>query len=219
MPKFKSVSEAYAHLLKPGEFAYTVRPPGNRVLVFFSRALSAQLFDTLEGPGRWYSWSIYKNSVYLEPADLSLEFEVPKLRQMLNALDVDHEHADGRLELAELLWHKLQAIGQHVTRFAPQQANHSAQSDKYRWDLTKLKLEWTEVKLPKQARNIIAEVIDAEVSAYTVKEMDDFCRHINARGKLKTKQDPFRIFRYYAPVYYDHGWLQYPTRKVDGDGE
>lgn len=61
---------------------------------------------------------------------------------------------------------------------------------------------------------IVAQaLIDMGKTKATELELTEMMRDLVTYGKLKTKQDPMRIFRYYAPELGDDGFLYYPGKR------
>ena len=63
--------------------------------------------------------------------------------------------------------------------------------------------------LPKQAKAIAAGLHKAQYDFYTESEMREFMLNLVAERVLKTKQDPWRILRYYRKDLTHHGVFTY----------
>lgn len=63
-------------------------------------------------------------------------------------------------------------------------------------------------------KQIVANgLIEFGKSKATELELTEMMRDLVTRGILKTKQEPMRIFKYYAPELGDDGFLFYPTKR------
>lgn len=235
-PPYDSIRQAYEHLLK-----YEDRPPydyredDNWAVVYFDKTLVVRLFPTLELPGKWYSWGIYRENVIVNPEQLALKFTGVRLVEVYNHLRhsvskktgeplepaLDDDWVEQPLKVAKLVWTQFQAVGDRVTR-APQTNIAQQQADKYniRVDLLKSPDWEDELKsLPKQARVIAQGLADAEKTAYTERELESFARELAFTKKLKTKQDPIRVVKYYCPQLADLGLMSYPTKRNNAEEE
>lgn len=64
-----------------------------------------------------------------------------------------------------------------------------------------------------QKRIVAQALIDLGKSKATELEITEMMRDLVTYKKLKTKQDPMRIFRYYAPEMGDDGFVFYPGKR------
>ena len=230
-PPYDNMRQAYQHLLK-----YEDRPPydyredENWEVVYFDQTLVVRLFPTLELCGKWYNWSIYKSNVLVNPEQLAIKFTGVRLVDIYNQqraavakkLDkpveppLDETWTEQPLKVAQLVWVQFQTIGERITRQQNGGSGTRQESDKYtvRVDLLKSP-DWEEElkALPKQARVIARALADSEKTTYTEKELDSFARELSFTKKLKTKQDPVRVVKYYCPQLADLGLMSYPTKR------
>lgn len=88
----------------------------------------------------------------------------------------------------------------------------------YRVELDKLRQELAclttkELGLPRQAFVIANGLLAEERSTYSPEELDKFSIMLSREHKLKTKQDPLRVVKYYLPLLADKGWVIYPRKE------
>jgi hypothetical protein len=216
-PPYSSPDQAYAHLGPETSYApYEVREDGDWVLVLFTETGVARLFATLQEVGRRYTWSIYRHDVYVSAAHLSAKVPTETLRSLAEKVGLDTTGSS--LEVATILWNHYQQHGDRVTNRRLNLSSNSADEDKYLVRVDLLKDERVAellTTLPKQAQVIAKALADAERSTYTEEELVKFSSDLLLTGKLKTKQDPFRVVRYYAPALYDLGVMRYESRRVE----
>lgn len=235
-PPYDSIRQAYQHLLKYEDRApYDYREDDNWAVVYFDKTLVVRLFPTLELPGKWYAWGIYRENVLVNPEQLALKFTGVRLVEVYNHLrhsvskktgealepPLDENWIEQPLKVAKLVWTQFQAVGDRVTR-APQTNIAQQQADKYnvRVDLLKSPDWEAELKsLPKQARVIAQGLADSEKTTYTERELESFARELAFTKKLKTKQDPIRVVKYYCPQLADLGLMSYPTKRSSAEEE
>lgn len=66
---------------------------------------------------------------------------------------------------------------------------------------------------PGQKKIVATGLVDFGKSKATEIELTEMMRDLVTSGRLKTKQDPMRIFRYYAPELGDDGFVFYPSKR------
>jgi hypothetical protein len=217
-PPFRSVVEAYEHFkqdeLKRGYAPWDERRDGEWVVVYFKETHVVRCFPTLESVADWYAWSIYGLATFLSAAELSARFPTPKLQELHAKLSGPTDLVG--LELAEACWKLCQVHGTKMPRVRSKGLARSTKASGYTFHLQKMLDPAGQTlieKLPKQARVIGQEFAKAGQTTYTEEELRSFGRQLTISGKLKTKQDPYRIIAYYAPTLADLGFLEYPGRR------
>lgn len=230
-PPYESMEQAYEHLLKYENRApYDYRDDDNWAVVYFDETMVVRLFPTLELPGRWYSWSIYRKNVLVNHEQLSAKFTGTRLVTIYNHLRgsvsrkldkpvepaLDEEWISKPLIVSQLIWKQFQIIGDRITRNPQTNPMNQIDADKYnvRVDLLKSVDRAGDIKaLAKQARIIAEALAENEKTTYTEPELESFARDLAFSGKLKTKQDPSRVVKYYCPQLADMGFMTYPTKR------
>lgn len=236
-PPYDNIRQAYQHLLK-----YEDRPPydyredNNWAVTYFDQTLSVRLFPTLELPGKWFSWCVYKENVLVNHEQLAIKFTGVRLVEIYNHLrdsvakkldkpvepPLGDDWNDQPLKVAKLVWEQFQIVGDRITRAPGGNPNAQQHSDKYTVRVDLLKSEdWEEQinALSKQARVIAQCLADQEKTTYTEKELESFARELAFTKKLKTKQDPIRVVKYYCPQLADLGLMSYPTKRKNAEEE
>lgn len=201
------------------------RPEGQRIVALWPRTGVCRLFDKLYSVGQWYSASTYDASVFVNARQMSLRMTNSTMLRCLLAIDVSaaaQAEADALsgMALAEVLWNACQRNGSLVSREYPNATRESEQTNKYAIDLAKLSSPEGKMELAKQPRQcrVVAEALVMENQpVLSDEEMDSVARRAHTGGRLKTKQDPCRIFRYYLPQLGEMGFVEYRSRRVADD--
>ena len=218
-PPYNNIEHAYNHLKRDDRYQpFEPRYEDDWVLVLFPETMSYRLFETLENVGKFYQWCIYRSNVYVRPEQLAAKHTSAKLLEMCKALNLDTENKTS-IELSKMLWKYCQETGDKVVK-AVVAAEEAEEKDVYtvRIDLLRDSKVWALVEtLPLQAKIIAAALRDTGASMYNEDELSDFAKDLVKRGILKTKQDPFRVVRYYAPQFSDIGVMTYTARKKKTD--
>lgn len=215
------------HLKVDGLQAHDPRPEGSRVVVLFARTGVVRLFEKLDSVGNWYSASTYDQSVYVSHKQMAAKLTNDTMYRCIGRLclrTMERAKADGvrGVDLALILWDCCQKYGNFVNREFPQQNNRESDSRKFQVNLTLLSSPEGQAKLEKQPKQckVVADAIrQNNVSVMSDDEMDSLARLTCTSGKLKTKQDATRIFRYYLPVLAELGMVEYRTRRVRDEDE
>ena len=215
------------HCKADGRAAHEPRPEGDRVVVLFTRTGVCRLFDKLDTVGNWYSADTYERHVYVTPRQMALKLTDGTMIRCLGwldtrAMDRARSSALKGMDLATLLWQTCQRWGKHVTREFPQETSRESDSKKFIVDLSRLSSDEGKALLAKKPRQcqVVADAIwQCQQSVLTDDEMDSLARRTLTSGKLKTKQDPCRIFRYYLPTLAELKMVEYRTRKVKDELE
>lgn len=222
-PPYNSRKDAYRHLVGvDGYQPFEYRPKGRWIVVFFKETMTARIFPTLENVADLYSWCIYMHDVYISPEHMAAKIPTPVIKRAIEHYNGTFNEPDTPIELARKLWALLQEHADPVVEKLKKSKSNAMEDDKYhvRVDLL-LDPNYKEQidGLVKQARMIAQELGKAQKTTYTVPEMTTFMRDMHAKKILKTKQDPFRIFRYYAPIFSDMGLVTYRGRKNSDSAE
>lgn len=200
--------------------AYERRDEGDWVMVLFHQTAVIRLFPSLEQVGGFYSWSVYRANVFINAGQLAARLTTKQLVTVCTKLELPVDLKAPSLILAKELWAWGQANGDRVERAGT--ARSDAREELYTVNVQLLKdpdMEGLIKTLPHQARVIAKALADAEKTSYTVEELSSLGNRLVASTQLKTKQDPFRVIRYYMPTLYDLGLVAYPSRRGQGDDE
>lgn len=142
---------------------------------------------------------------------------VPKTSRLFKTkerLELDPSLTDkDREKLANELWRLCQIVGDQVHGVSSYSQDDE---DKYKIRVDRLDSpEGREIweKFPKQCRQIVEGLIKLGKSIAEESELQKMVTQLVADRIMKTKQDPWRIFAYYAPMLGDHGFLYYPGKR------
>lgn len=218
-----SIQQAYKHLETEAMPGYARREDGDMVALIFARTGVVRLFRKLETVGNWYSLGVYRTSVYTSAEQMAKRMTDTEIRRVVwryGGAKRDAHHDLKGLELARVAWTYLQERADKVERDWPQQDKPSSDQRKYKVDVAKLKSSADVIaKFPRQCRVVAEEMSRLASTSYTDDEIASFARQLHISGKLKTKQDPERIVRYYLPTLAEYGFVDYSSRRVREDGE
>lgn len=124
------------------------------------------------------------------------------------------EMLSSRIDAANWLWLLLQQVCDRCEQF--NSVNEVDDDEQFTIRLDRMtqpdNLELIS-KFNKQKRLICEQLIALGRSRAVETELKDFMHQIVREGILKTKQDPWRIFSYYAPELGDCGFLYYPGKR------
>lgn len=216
---------------------HETRPEGQLAVLFFRQTYGVRLFET---EGRLYERAAsdrksLRREVFLEAADLPKVMSLPVMLIHLEALTtaparVTHDARDrwvARPDLdprsppsvARALWEVLQAVGDKVLK--------KPQASRSRKNVFQVDLQFATspegaealAKMPRQARVLSSMVVSLNKSSVDEDEMRGMVEHLHKVGTLKTKSDPWTIFRFYAPQFYDMGLMRYQGRRVEETDE
>ncbi len=130
------------------------------------------------------------------------------------AIEFDNSISEKEREkLAAELWRLCQLVGDQVRGISSYSQDDE---DKYKIRIDRLdSLEGREIweKFPKQCRQIVEGLIKLGKSIAEESELQKMVTQLVADRIMKTKQDPWRIFAYYAPMLGDNGFLYYPGKR------
>jgi len=119
-----------------------------------------------------------------------------------------------RIDAANWLWLLLQQVADRIEQTTS--INEVADDDQFTIRLDRMTLpENMEIiaKFNKQKRQICEELIKFGRTRAVETELKDMMHQAVREGIIKTKQDPWRIFSYYAPELGDIGFLYYPGKR------
>lgn len=123
-----------------------------------------------------------------------------------------------RNEIAERLWALIQEVADRVSGINILHENDDEDLYIIRLDLMTSPVGQDIISTYTGQKAIVAKgLLDLEKSKATEIELTEMMRALVTYGKLKTKQDPMRIFRYYAPELGDDGFLYYPGKRHKRD--
>lgn len=224
-PPYNSAREAFSHLIKESdEEAYQKREDGNLIVVLFHKnKLTCRLFPSIDAIGKYYSWSIYRDNVFLYPENLSQKFTTSKLVSFHNSLCDENDMIPDDSSpsfAAKKLWGLLQGTSDKVKGNTASSNGYNRRENLYHIDVEKLKSAPIDDLLkgcPKQCRIIAQGLADAEETVYTKDQLNALSRQLIATGKLRTKQDGLRIIMYYAPILAEKGIMEYKRRSGSED--
>jgi len=218
--------------------SYEERPPGQWVVVLFPQTKSkdysdVRLYPSLDAAVNRYAKATRTLHVYSSPGELVHRHGGPVLHKFLTdigdqfsdarnryrkceigdaELSVAEIHSSERAKVADELWRICQLIGDKCT--GPSVGVDDDDHFKIRIDrMTTPEGRETWGKFPKQARQIIEALIANAKSIMPESELQKLVSGLVANRIMKTKQDPWRIFAYYAPMFGDAGLLYYPGKR------
>lgn len=215
-------------------------------VVFFPKTGEARLFPTIERIASWYNHSIFANGkhggVYVNAKQLGANLSDDQLFELFKQWyarvpaksswlaedrrkrgDDTHKPEPFRVpktmeKMVAKIWSMIQDKADRVSGVAPQQTNPTASRSLYVVKTKELP-GILEKKLPKQFKIIVKALLDDGRETYTDEDMENFMRDLKRNGVLKTKQDSFLVFRYYAPQLSDLGGIEYAGRRQQDEDE
>ena len=131
--------------------------------------------------------------------------------------DIPEDLRFNRNEMSERLWTLIQEVSDRISKI---KIANEMDDDLYaiRLDLMTTELGREVIGAYNKQKRIVAEALmELGKSKLTELEISEMMRGLVIYGKLKTKQDPMRIFRYYAPELGDDGFLHYPGKRHKRD--
>lgn len=198
------------------------------VIVFYPTTCALRLHPTLHAAQASIaklSWPIH---IYRSPADFRLRHDHLALERFWRGLYAATmkfglpKYATGTISehdatppdlpteaFCKSLWDLMERVGDRVIRLSTQfvrSKEHYEVVGKKIQDLMADE-ELFRDSYPKQAR-IILDALNRQESPYLLEaDLMKLMNHLVAQGKLKTKQDSWRIFQYYRPQFIDNGLL------------
>jgi hypothetical protein len=217
LPLYGNIGEAYKHLKRDDLYEPAEqREDDDWVVVLFPETMVVRLFRSLEEVGNVYDWCIYRVNVYVKPEQLSAKHTAVKLAKMCERAGIDI-HGKTPLEQSRLLWVYCQTNGDRVTHTSSKRnslTEHDEDTYTIRVDLLHDPLIQALIgTMPRQAQVIAENLREDRKTIYTETELEKFAGKLVQLGKLTTKQDPFRVVRYYAPTLADIGVMAYSARR------
>ena len=111
--------------------------------------------------------------------------------------------------LQETFWRLAVDCGDRVNRHLRNNETKGKRASGFRVDLVAANATLaSQTPMPEQARSIIQFLTEQEYDFYTREEMIRTCHSLAFIKHVKTKQDPWRIFRYYGPLLTKLGVLK-----------
>jgi hypothetical protein len=219
-------------------YPYEERPDGDWVLSFHpepfktSGHLSVRLFPSYDKAENYYGVKGAKRC-YLSASDFAKKFGGESMLTWFRHLngaeaatssvraeskcepldDLPDDSIYNRGLVALRLWEVCQAVGDRV-RGA--NTNYELDEQLFVVRIDRLATEEGQVLVQsytKQKRIICEGLLALNKAKCEELELQAMMRLLVTSDKLKTKQDPWRIFRYYAPELGDDGFLYYPTKR------
>jgi len=218
---------------------YEERPSGQWVVVLFPQNKikdysDVRLFPTMDAATNRYAKATRTQHIYSSPGEMVHRHGGPVLHKFLVDLVEQYDrpaeryktceigdgelianteiHSSKRTEVADELWRVCQLIGDKTLGIV----SSGDDDDKFKIRIDRMTTpEGREIwsKFPKQARQIIEALITNAKSIMTESELQKLVAKLVADRVMKTKQDPWRIFAYYAPMFGDHALLYYPGKR------
>ncbi len=209
-----------------------VRPSGSLCVLFYKETYTVRLYSKEQDVYDWAcaTKACYAKEVFTCANDLAKIFSVSQLNQHLRELTTRRARPlyDARdracrcpendphnpHSVAAALWTVLQTVGDPCTR-AP---GYSAVPDEDRWrfDLDKINSPEGQAAIalmPKQARQLLKEAVMQGWKAVDEDRLRKDLTHMVMAGRLRTRQDPYKILSYYSGPMHEGGFVQYPGRR------
>lgn len=124
------------------------------------------------------------------------------------------ELLSSRIDAANWLWLLLQQVCDRCEQFSSVNEVDDDELFTIRLDrMTQPDCLEQIAKFNKQKRQICEQLIQFGKSRAVETELKDMMHQAVREGVIKTKQDPWRIFSYYAPELGDCGFLYYPGKR------
>jgi hypothetical protein len=218
------------------EYADYEERPERQFVAYFTMAYppqvcSVRLFATMDRAKIAYGERC--RNICKGPSDLARLYDGEKLLQAYNTLRMrlsartslkgaaEGPHCEelpedlrfNRNEMSERVWTLIQEVGDRVRSI---NLLNELDEDLYviRLDLMTTEIGMEMIKAYNNQKRIVANgLIELGKSKVTELELTEMMRALVTYGKLKTKQDPMRIFRYYAPELGDDGFVYYPGKR------
>ena len=215
-PPYSHPSESYNHLLKYTQTPNAPQLPPNCPVTLYirmgGRFINWRTYESFEAISRYMTSDVFHSHVVVNLdhfRDKYRALQIKKLYRLItgNRHEGEDPHAD--------VWKIFQS-----GKVVKMKAKLSNKGNSFLFDLKKL-AEVEPKAFPRQCMQIIAALIDSEVSAYDMNDLKVLSANLHKYG-LKTKQPPFKILQYYLPQLHDAGFVEYPRKQYnseDDDGE
>lgn len=190
-------------------------------VVFFPRSGAVRVFDSYN-----LAQANYPNlPIITGPSDIPKDQVLTWYENLFEYLDAEGKHfnhgsthvtANGKVfekpryaedhftaqNLQSMFWELAITCGNRVSRLnASNEIRRGKRPVGFRIDLIRAnEVLAANPKLPKQAMAIIRFLVEQEHDYYTRDEMIRLCNTVPFLQALKTRQDPYRIWRYYTPT-------------------
>lgn len=192
---FESYNLAQATYPRMDVLAGPESVPASEALIWYE-----QLFEYLDAEGKHFQHGTTHVTLARDQSQM-----FPKVRVA--------EERDA-LDLRETFWRLATTCGDRVTKYAPN--NESVKRGKrkvtgYAIDLVRANAALVDPSIPQmpaQARAIVEFLTEQEFDHYTRDEMIRVCSSVAFLRKIKTRQDPWRIWRYYSPLLHRLGVIR-----------
>lgn len=207
------------------------------VIIFFKETLVVRIYPNLErAMHRYCSKHDRKLVIFADQDELSRHLSAEEVRYYHKAisdktyserpgcltppegLSRDDEMFDymsgGKPYITERLWALMIAVGDQVKELQAQAGFQDDTLFTVRLDRMRTDDGMTRVgAYNRQKKQICEALIELNLERPSEEELTMMMVKLVKDGRLKTKQDPWRIFRYYAPELGDDGYLYYPQKR------
>ena len=201
---FKTVDLAVAHYGKPARTQYIYASAGELANRLSPQKLKEYLVD-----------------ITAQFSDESAQYRASEIKQS-RRLTIEEDTSaylvnnGGREALAKGLWAICHLVGDQVHGLPDSKENE----DKFKINLDRLqsaegRAVWE--KFNKQSRTFCQGLIDHSELVLEESEVHQLVKNLVKEGKLKTKQDPVLVWKYYAPLLADSGFIIYPGKRHQSD--
>lgn len=205
--------------------------------LFFCKAAApqlwtARLFPTTERAQSYYGGN--SKCIFDGPADLAKKFGGNDLISAINTFRerlscrtsvkgaAEGPHCDEagedlalrRGDAAIQLWHLLQQVADRVQGI--NSVNEMDDEEMFVIRLDRMTTEGGQVLIQsfnKQKRQVAEQLVKLGKTKAYEHELKEMMGQAVRSGEIKTKQDPWRIFSYYAPELGDEGFIYYPSKR------
>lgn len=198
---------------------HELRPDGDWVVQFWPNCVPPRLHPSLEAALDFWGNKTRYRSVFEEPKFIVAQFgpqivydQFNELCSQANLSPLPLSALEDRLYLGEQFWTLCQAIGDKIRK-----PNRPVEDDSL-FTIRRDRIESEDgvvlrESFVKQKRTLVEGLLTLKKEKVTEDELRLLMGDLVKMGKLKTKQDPWRIFKYYAPELGDIGMLYYPGKR------
>lgn len=213
-PPYDNVRQAYQHLLRYDKNPNTPKESPNCPVVLFvrNRYINYRPYESFEAVSRYMNSSVFYKNVVVSVDHLRQEYRELQCRKMYRMVTGNRLTKEDAPDAYEVVW----SLFQEKSPVTMKARTRSSQGNSYLFNLHAMAN--TEEKFPRQCNVIIAAVLAAQRTAYTLSELKFFANDLHKHG-LKTKQDPFKILQFYLPKLHDANLVEYPRKKYSDNNE
>lgn len=207
------------------------------VIVFFKETLVVRVYPSLERAIlRYNSRHDRKKIIFADQEEMSRQLGAEEVRYYHKAI-ADKTFSDrpgcltppegltredglfdfmngGKPFITERLWNLMIAVGDQVKELQAQGGFQDDTLFTIRLDRMRTEDGLTRVgAYNRQKKQICEALIELNLERPSEEELTAMMNKLVSNGVMKTKQDPWRIFRYYAPELGDDGFVYYPKKR------